>query len=81
VVDVRLDDAHTGFDLFEALRLEGRGLERRIIFTTGDSISTRTRDALHRAERPVLKKPFRLEELREVLGRLAAVPAPPPHRS
>ncbi|HEX9705837.1 MAG TPA: ATP-binding protein [Gemmatimonadales bacterium] len=81
VVDVHLDDAHTGFDLFEALQVEGEGLERRIIFTTGDSISTRTRDALHRAERPVLKKPFRLEELREVLDRVSVVPAPPLRRS
>ena len=80
VVDVHLDEAHTAFDLFEALQVEGQGLERRIIFTTGDSISARTRDALHKAERPVLKKPFRLEELREVLDRVSVAPAPPlPH--
>ncbi|HEV8266486.1 MAG TPA: ATP-binding protein [Gemmatimonadales bacterium] len=71
VIDVHLDGSHTGFELFDELQLEGRGDERRIIFTTGDSISTRTRDALNRAERPVLKKPFRLEELREVLDRVA----------
>jgi len=41
------------------------------VFTTGDSISARTRDALQRSERPVLKKPFNLEELREVLDRVA----------
>src|SRR5205823_3820036 len=29
VVDVHLDEAHTGFDLFEELRVEGRGRERR----------------------------------------------------
>jgi signal transduction histidine kinase/CheY-like chemotaxis protein len=70
VLDVHLDGPHTGFELFEELQMEGRGDERRVIFTTGDSISTRTRDALLRAERPVLKKPFRLEELREVLDRV-----------
>ncbi len=71
LVDVHLDDAHTGFDLFEALLQEGRGRERHVVFTTGDSISARTRDRLQRAERPVLRKPFNLEELREMLERAA----------
>src|SRR2546429_122383 len=62
-------DEHTGFDLFERLREEGRGRERRIVFTTGDSISLHTRDALQRADRPVLRKPFSLDELREKIGR------------
>src|SRR6266516_2922984 len=71
LVDVHLDEAHSGFDLFEQLRLEGRGRERRIVFTTGDSISVQTRDQLQRAERPVLRKPFSLDELREMLERVA----------
>ena len=72
LVDVHLDEAHTGFDLFDRLRTEGQGRERRIVFTTGDSISTQTRDALERADRPVLRKPFSLDELREMLDRVAA---------
>ena len=72
LVDVHLDEAHTGFDLFDHLRTEGRGLEQRIVFTTGDSISTQTRDALERADRPVLRKPFSLDELREMLERVAS---------
>jgi len=71
LLDVHLDDEHTGFDLFEQLRLAGRGQERRIVFTTGDSISPHTRDALQRSDRPVLRKPFSLEELREMLERVA----------
>jgi len=71
LVDGHLDDEHTGFDLFERLREEGRGRERRIVFTTGDSISLHTRDALQRADRPVLRKPFSLDELREMLERVA----------
>ena len=71
LVDVHLDDEHTGFDLFEQLRQEGRGRERRIVFTTGDSISLQTRDALQQADRPVLRKPFSLDELREMLERVA----------
>jgi PAS domain S-box-containing protein len=71
LVDVHLDEAHTGFDLFEELLQEGRGRERHVVFTTGDSVSSRTRDRLQRSERPVLKKPFNLEELREMLERVA----------
>src|SRR6184192_3968542 len=72
LVDVHLDEAHTGFDLFDHLRTAGQGLEQRIVFTTGDSISTQTRDALERAARPVLRKPFSLDELREMLERVTA---------
>ena len=72
LVDVHLDEAHTGFDLFDHLRTEGQGRERLIVFTTGDSISTQTRDALERADRPVLRKPFSLDDLREMLERVAA---------
>jgi len=71
VVDVHLDEAHTGFELFEQLLSEGRGREQRVVFTTGDSLSAQTRDALQRALRPVLRKPFKLDELREILERVA----------
>jgi len=72
IVDVHLDEAHSGFDLFEELRVEGRGRERRIVFTTGDSISAQTRDHLLRSERPDHRKPFSLDELREMLDRVAS---------
>jgi signal transduction histidine kinase/ActR/RegA family two-component response regulator len=72
LVDVHLDEGHTGFDLFDRLQQEGQGREHRILFTTGDSISTQTREALERADRPVLRKPFSLDELREMLERVAA---------
>src|SRR5438552_3728521 len=71
LVDVHLDDEHTGVDLSERLREQGRGRERRIVFTTGDSISLQTRDALQQADRPGLRKPFSLDELREILERVA----------
>ena len=71
IVDVHLDESHSGFELFETLRLEGRGREARVVFTTGDSISKKTRDLLQLSARPVLRKPFNLEELREVLERVA----------
>jgi signal transduction histidine kinase/ActR/RegA family two-component response regulator len=72
LLDVHLDEANSGFELFDALRVEGRGRDRQVIFTTGDSVSVKTRDRLQRAERPVLKKPFNLDELRAVLDRVGA---------
>src|SRR3989442_13883005 len=56
IVDVHLDEAHTGFDLFEALRLGGRGPRHRLGVTTGDSISPKTRHPLPRSQRPRLSK-------------------------
>ena len=71
LVDVHLEEGHSGFELFEELQREGRDRERRVVFTTGDSISPQTRDRLERADRPVLRKPFALDDLRDVLDRLA----------
>lgn len=70
LVDVHLEGSRTGFELFEALLQEGEGRERQVVFTTGDSISPETRDRLERADRPVLRKPFALDDLRIVLDRL-----------
>ena len=67
--DVHLDEAHTGFELYSVLQEEGSGRERHVVFTTGDSISVQTRDQLEHSGRPVLRKPFSLDELRDVLGR------------
>lgn len=69
LVDVNLEEDHTGFELFSRLQDEGAGRERHVVFTTGDSISLQTRDQLERSGRPVLRKPFSLDELREVLSR------------
>lgn len=71
LVDVHLDEGRSGVELFENLQVEGRGRERRIVFTSGDSISARTRDELQRTEQPVLRKPFGLQELSEMLDRVA----------
>ena len=71
LVDVHLNEAYSGFDVFDALRRERPGRERSIVFATGDSISAQTRDQLEASGRPVLRKPFSLEELREMLGRVA----------
>ena len=71
LVDAHLNEAYSGFDVFDALRRERPGRERSVVFTTGDSLSARTRDQLEASGRPVLRKPFGLEELREMLDRVA----------
>ena len=71
LVDVHLNEAYSGFDVFDALRRERPGRERSVVFITGDSLSARTRDQLEASGRPVLRKPFGLEELREMLDRVA----------
>jgi two-component system NtrC family sensor kinase len=70
LLDIHLDEANSGFDLYDELEARHRGLERRVVFTTGDSISTRTRERLERAARPVLRKPFDMNDLRMVLNRI-----------
>jgi len=71
LVDVHLDEGRSGIELFDQLSVAGEGRERRIVFTSGDSISTLTRDRLQRTDQPVLRKPFGLQELSEMLDRVA----------
>jgi hypothetical protein len=42
------------------------------MFVTGDTVSTDTRDFLHSTGRPVLHKPFSLDELRNHMEEFAA---------
>jgi two-component system NtrC family sensor kinase len=71
LVDVHLDDGHSGFDLFDQLRNEGEGREQKLVFTSGDSISFGTVSQLEQSGRPVLRKPFGMDELSATLARLA----------
>ncbi len=70
LVDIHLEDGHTGFELFEALRAQGMGRERSVIFTSGDSISPNTNHQLTAAGRPLLRKPFGLADLSRILERV-----------
>ena len=48
----------TGIDLFEALRKDGAGLERRIAFMTGGAFTPRAREFVATVPNAVLEKPF-----------------------
>ena len=56
-----------GKRLFRWITEKHPDLVTRVIFTTGDSINPNTRIFLERADRPLLPKPFTLDELRTVV--------------
>jgi CheY-like chemotaxis protein len=58
-----------GRRLYETWLEENSALAGRVVFVTGDNISAETRAFLARAGRPSIYKPFRLEQLADlVLG-------------
>jgi PAS domain S-box-containing protein len=69
--DVMMPDV-SGVDVHDALRLDGRGMERRIIFVTGGAVTDATRSALARLDNPVLEKPVDMSRLRSVVGAAVA---------
>lgn len=58
-----------GDELFTRLRARGDGMERRMIFVTGDAASEETEHFLAEAGVPVLLKPFALTEIAELIER------------
>ncbi len=67
ITDVRMPRMG-GRDLFERLGREAPAAAERVVFSTGDTVRDDTLAFLERAGRPVLHKPFKLAELREVLA-------------
>ncbi|NPV46770.1 MAG: response regulator [Armatimonadetes bacterium] len=56
-----------GRRLFETWLTENPDLAGRVVFVTGDNISAETRAFLARAGRPSIYKPFRLEQLADLI--------------
>lgn len=56
-----------GPTLYERIAQEDPELMRRMIFTTGDTLSVNTQDFLQRANLPHLAKPFTIDELRRMM--------------
>jgi CheY-like chemotaxis protein len=57
----------TGMDVYEELRRADPGLADRVIFMTGGTFTSRTRDFLGRVSNPALDKPFDLSTLSALL--------------
>ena len=71
LTDLRMPELG-GDQLFRLLRARGRGLERRLVFVTGDSATSSAHEFLVSTGQPVLMKPFGLEELAQVVESHAA---------
>ncbi len=56
-----------GKELYRWLVKKYPQLVRRLIFTTGDMVGGDTKDFLEQAGRPVLPKPFTLDELKAIV--------------
>lgn len=63
-----------GEALFRRLREQGGGLDRRVIFLTGDAANPKAFRALADARVPVLIKPVRLGDLAKAVDRVAGHP-------
>jgi CheY-like chemotaxis protein len=60
----------SGLELHDRLLKERPELMARLVFITGDVVSTDVADFLHKTARPVLEKPFELSELEIVVERV-----------
>ena len=67
LLDLRMPDL-AGDTLYEELRDRDPRHARRVVFVTGDVQSEAARRFLDRAGRPVVGKPFQLDELATVLA-------------
>jgi CheY-like chemotaxis protein len=59
----------SGMDLYAELRRAGDGVEERMVFMTGGAFTESARGFLEATSNPCVEKPFRMEALRQVLGR------------
>ena len=64
-----------GREMFHTLAQMHPAVAERIIFATGDTVRGDTLLFLEELGRPFLQKPFKLDELRRVLGAVVKVPA------
>jgi signal transduction histidine kinase/CheY-like chemotaxis protein len=68
ICDLMMPDL-TGMDLYEELKKDGKGAERRIIFMTGGAFTQRARRFLASVPNSWLKKPFDVEEIQMIVAR------------
>ena len=71
LTDLRMPELG-GDQLYRLLRERGDGLERRLVFVTGDSATSTAHTFLGSTGQPVVMKPFALEEVADVVERHAA---------
>ena len=71
LTDLRMQDTD-GMELYRQVGIAYPELAVRVGFVTGDTLSTDVREFLMDADRPVLEKPFRPDDVRSLIGELTA---------
>ena len=61
-----------GKELYEKVRERSLDLSRRIVFSTGDVVSTDTREFLEKSGNSYLQKPFEIEAIRRIVHSVLA---------
>lgn len=61
----------SGERFYEEIGLRDKKLLKKLVFITGDTISTKTVKYLRKTEVPYLSKPFKIEELERILQNIA----------
>jgi two-component system NtrC family sensor kinase len=77
ITDVKMPDMG-GQKLYESVSEIKPHLKRRVVFSTGDTVNPVTQALFKRTGNPHLAKPFRLEEVGEVIQRVLGEAAEPP---
>jgi two-component system, NtrC family, sensor kinase len=74
VSDLRMPGM-SGQEMYERLASDRPEQARRVIFSTGDTLSPQTREFLERAPNRCLSKPFAIDELRALVNEVMDTPA------
>lgn len=70
VSDMRTPGSVNGADLYDWLKLHQPGLAHRLLFITGDTVNEETAQALERTGAPFIEKPFRVNQLVEMVKKV-----------
>ena len=70
VTDIRMPDMD-GRALYQEIERRWPGQGARVVFVTGDTLTTASRDFVAACGRPVIEKPFLPSEVRRVVAELA----------
>jgi CheY-like chemotaxis protein len=69
--DIRMPGL-SGIDLYHALERDQPHLTRRFVLVTGSALTAEARQFLAETKVPIVSKPFSMQELRHIMGRLLA---------
>jgi CheY-like chemotaxis protein len=67
ISDMRTPGNVNGADLYDWLKLHQPALAKKLVFITGDTVNEETAQALERTGAPFIEKPFRVQQLLEMV--------------